>query len=275
MKKIISAIVSVAMLVALSTSVFAYTAEDAVVTGATLSGKTITYDPANKDGFTFAIVCTADVSLASGQIKLGNLENAGWTISQVDGAWSEGNATSGYINQVVSGGFSYSASGNNAEGKKMLKFKAVPGNDATIDGVTFTVGVASRKLDDTMHNTLVYPLTYTIKAAADNKVKAETQTNGSVKVTYPEGYTGNKNLDGKYIVFKNVVLQGTEVTADTRFDIEYNGTKKRFGATLFETLGVVGQGSLNAGTYGFGVAFDSDVNASDVTITKVNETVNE
>lgn len=126
-------------------------------------------------------------------------------------------------------------------------------------------------LVDTVFDCDSVSITVLADESGDDTVKAETQTSGSVKVTYPEGYTGDKNLDGKYIVFKDVVLQGTAVTADTRFDITYDGTTKRFGATLFETLGITGQGTLNAGSYGFGVAFDSDVNANDVTIATVNE----
>lgn len=114
-------------------------------------------------------------------------------------------------------------------------------------------------------------ITISADESGDDKIKATKATNGSYQVTYPDGYTGTKNYEGKYIVFKTLTFEDGKIYPTTRFDITYDGTTKQFGATLFDTLEVEGSGTIDASDYGFGIAFDKDVAPSDVTVNVVNE----
>lgn len=186
MKKIISIIAVVVALCAMTTSVFAAVSATGEVTGATLEGTTITYDPSNTEGFVYKLIYTSDSNLKNCTVKLNveDLLNKGWTVSAVDGAYSYESSVSATGTTTIQ--IKFTAGEYEANGKAVAQFKAVPGAGATIEGATFTMTPVIANMNK---EKVTAAVTYTLAEAAAQKTPAAV-TGGTAEFKSFTGSTG-------------------------------------------------------------------------------------
>lgn len=258
MKKIVSLIAAVSMLFALSTSAFAFSG---TVSGdATLEGTTITV---GTEGFIFKFIGSEEVKGGTVvKTSLTALINDGWTIEQVDGAWCEDtDNTQSSLNASNMLQVKYaSGSTYDVTGQVMLQFKAVPGADSVIDGVSFKIQPTISKVAGGLYNTTT---TYTLAKAApqEDKTTATIGANGEVTFDYADADAADAKLAGKKVVL-GTAYAGNLITADTTVKVTYTPVEgaaetKTFGETLFEKLDVEGFGFLETESITFGIVCDT------------------
>lgn len=106
-----------------------------------------------------------------------------------------------------------------------------------------------------------YETNVTVKAAEeekDDEVTAETDSNGVTTITYGSEYTGSKALEGKKIVVKTLA-DTDNITKETRFNVTFGDETKPYGGTLWDHLGLEGKGALAVNKLTIAIAFDADV----------------
>lgn len=257
MKKFLSLIAVVATVCSVATSAFAAFSCEGQVTGATLkdvtaTSATIEYDETNTDGFVFKFFVSETLSKSTTTVDVTAIKNAGWTIESIDGLYA---FTSGYALTDTATKLTVKFSDGVATitpDDAVIQFKAVPGPDATIDGVTFKVS-PMYNTSDGLYNKYI---TYTLAKAApqEDKVTVVENGDGSLSVT-GEGAT---TLAGKKILFKDATIADADtLNEDSRFVVTYdNGTPKAYN--IFAAVEAEGKGAWSGKSVAFGIVYTGE-----------------
>lgn len=148
--------------------------------------------------------------------------------------------------------------------------------DETIkyDGITLTDSAAGQAAPLSLDGKSYDFVTVTAAAPAGPTIESKPADNGAIKLEYTNVDAANKTLEGKYIVM-NSVETPVGLTAASRVIVKYEDAQNpslnkevEYGKTIFEYLGITGEGKTTTKGIKFGVVYeDANYKAANFTFT--------